>query len=98
MLNRHQHRPDDDLPRDSGVYRRRHDPFGLCGGFHDLSARGIADAQAGAIQQMSGIVHKQAMVLSFIDVFQLLTVLFVTLSLLAMAMRKPAARGAGGGH
>ena len=38
------------------------------------------------------------MVLSFIDVFQLLTVLFVTLSLLAMAMRKPAARGAGGGH
>ncbi|MBI1173276.1 DHA2 family efflux MFS transporter permease subunit [bacterium] len=63
-----------------------------------LTLRGIADARAGALQQMAGIVHKQATVLSFIDVFQLLTALFVTLSLLAMAMRKPAARGAGGGH
>lgn len=63
-----------------------------------LTVQGISDVQAGAVKQLSGLVHKQATVLSFIDVFQMLTLLFVTLSLLAMAMRKPAARGAGGGH
>jgi DHA2 family multidrug resistance protein len=66
-----------------------------------MKALGIADPEAGAMAQFVGMVKKQASVLSFIDVFQLLTLLFVALSALALAMRKPAPRGgpaAGGGH
>jgi DHA2 family multidrug resistance protein len=65
-----------------------------------MAASGLADPQTGALAQLSGLVRKQATVMSFIDVFTLLTLLFAVLSLLAVAMQKPAPRGAaaGGGH
>ncbi len=57
------------------------------------------DGATAAISTMSGIVHKQATVMSFIDVFYLLTFLFASLALFAMLMRKPPeAAGGGGGH
>lgn len=53
----------------------------------------------GALAQMAGRVTQQATIMSFIDVFTLLTMLFVGLAVMALAM-KPPARGAagGGGH
>ena len=45
------------------------------------------------------MVQKQAYVLSFIDVFLILTVLFAGLGIFALLMKKPAAAaGGGGGH
>jgi MFS transporter, DHA2 family, multidrug resistance protein len=48
---------------------------------------------------MSLIARREATVLSFSDVFLMLTVLFVALALLAIVMKRPAAVAAGaGGH
>ena len=64
----------------------------------NLKAHGI-DGATGAIAQMAGRVHVQAMVLSFLDVFYLLTVLFALLAVFAVMMRRPpASAGGGGGH
>ena len=64
-----------------------------------LAAKGVGDARDGALAILSRQVRQQATVLSFIDVFLLLTGLFVALSLLTMAMRRPGApKAAGGGH
>jgi MFS transporter, DHA2 family, multidrug resistance protein len=62
-----------------------------------LAAQGVADPQTGALSMLSGLVTKQATMLTFIDVFELLTLLFVALSVLAMAMQRPPALGGGGG-
>lgn len=62
----------------------------------NLSAHGI-DGTTGALAQMMGRVHQQAAVMSFIDVFYILTLLFASLALFAMLMRKPPAAAAGGG-
>ena len=53
-----------------------------------------------AIQKLSGIVTQQAMVMSFIDVFLILTGLFGTLVFCAFLIKKPqpVPTGAGGGH
>jgi DHA2 family multidrug resistance protein len=57
------------------------------------------DASSAAISKLSGMVHQQAALLSFMDVFYLLTVLFATLGVFTMVIRKPAApAGGGGGH
>jgi DHA2 family multidrug resistance protein len=57
------------------------------------------DGASIAIKQIGGMVQQQAYVLSFIDVFLILTALFAVLSVCAMLMRKPgAAAGGGGGH
>jgi len=56
------------------------------------------DGQTAAMAQVSGMVHQQAALMSFIDVFTLLTVLFASLAIFAMMMRKPAGAGGGGGH
>jgi len=57
------------------------------------------DGTIGAISQMAGRVHQQAVVMSFIDVFYLLTILFVSLAVFAVLMRKPSADAAeAGGH
>jgi len=57
------------------------------------------DAQAMAIKQMTQVVHRQASVMAFADVFMILTGLFVLLAVLAVLVKKPAApAGAGGGH
>ena len=66
-----------------------------------LAATGAADPKAGALAELSGMVRRQATVMSFIDVFTLLTLLFTALSIFAIAMNKPAPRGTaagGGGH
>ena len=52
-----------------------------------------------AIQKIAGMVRQQAYLLSFIDVFMLLTVLFTALVFMALLLKKPKAppKGAGGG-
>lgn len=59
---------------------------------------GGADGQLKALKQMSQMAHQQATVMSFADVFWVLTVLFLALAALGIVMRKPApvAVGAGG--
>jgi DHA2 family multidrug resistance protein len=51
-----------------------------------------------ALKQMNGLVRQQAVVMSFADVFLILTVLFVALAALGVMMKrpKPVAAGAGG--
>ena len=58
------------------------------------------DAASAAISKLSGMVQQQASLLSFMDVFYMLTVLFASLAVFALLMRKPpvAAGGGGGGH
>ncbi|TIW57268.1 MAG: MFS transporter, partial [Mesorhizobium sp.] len=58
------------------------------------------DATKAAISKLSGMVQQQASLLSFMDVFYMLTVLFATLGLFVLFIRKPAdqAGGSGGGH
>jgi len=65
----------------------------------NLANHGL-DGTPAALRQLVGMVRRQASVLSFIDVFQLLTLLFVSLAVLTMLMRRPpaAAGGGGGGH
>lgn len=60
---------------------------------------GGADSQLKALKQMSQMAHRQAVVMSFADVFWVLTVLFVALAVLGVVMKKPAPVAAGaGGH
>ena len=49
-----------------------------------------SDAQAMALKQMMGIVRQQAAVMSFADVFLMLTVLFLVLAAFGVIMKKPA--------
>ncbi|SCX88188.1 DHA2 family efflux MFS transporter permease subunit [Microvirga guangxiensis] len=57
------------------------------------------DASAAAIKTMSNMVRREAMVMSFADVFLLLTVLFLCLILALPFIKKPRAAPAGaGGH
>lgn len=54
----------------------------------NLNAYGL-DGQAGALAQMARRLAGQAAVMSFIDVFVLITVLFATLAIAALAMKAP---------
>jgi DHA2 family multidrug resistance protein len=64
----------------------------------NFQAHGIDGATA-ALSNLSNMVHQQAMLMSFMDVFYLLTMLFASLALFSVMMRKPpAAAGGGGGH
>jgi DHA2 family multidrug resistance protein len=64
--------------------------------FHDFGS----NAQLMALKEMSLIVRREATVMSFSDVFLLMTILFVALAALGLVMKRPAApAGAGaGGH
>ena len=62
----------------------------------NLAARGV-DGETGALAQMAARLHGQAAVMSFIDIFILITALFGGLALAALLMR-PAASGGGSGH
>lgn len=62
----------------------------------NLAARGV-DGETGALAQMAARLHGQAAVMSFIDIFTLITALFGGLALAALLMR-PAASGGGSGH
>src|SRR5581483_8738209 len=61
---------------------------------------GAGEAQAMALKQLTMMVHQQAVVMAFADVFALLTVLFVVLAGLGIVMKRPAPPSAagGGGH
>jgi len=65
----------------------------------NYNAHGL-DGATIAIQKMSGLVQQQATILSFADIFLILTVLFGALVVLAFLIKKPqaAAGGGGGGH
>jgi DHA2 family multidrug resistance protein len=58
------------------------------------------DAGSAAISKLSGMVHQQAALLSFMDVFMMLTVLFASLGFFVLFINKPAQQrgGGGGGH
>jgi MFS transporter, DHA2 family, multidrug resistance protein len=64
--------------------------------FHDYGS----NAQIMAIKQMSLMIRREATVMSFSDVFVLMTILFVALALLGLVMKRPAMRAAAGagGH
>ncbi len=62
-----------------------------------LAARGL-DGPKAALAQMTLRLHGQASVMSFIDVFLLITVLFGGLAMAALLMRPPARGGAPAGH
>jgi DHA2 family multidrug resistance protein len=55
---------------------------------------GGSDGQLMALKQMSLMARGQATVMSFADVFVMLTVLFVALAAAGIVMKKPAAMGA----
>jgi DHA2 family multidrug resistance protein len=58
-----------------------------------------SDAHLMALKQMMGMVRRQAAVMSFADVFWMLTVLFLALAVLGVLMKRPAAVAAdAGGH
>ena len=58
-----------------------------------------ADARAMALKQLMLIVHRQAVVMAFADVFLILNLLFVALAALAIVMKRPTpATGEVGAH
>lgn len=58
-----------------------------------------SDAQQQALAALNAIVRLQAAVMSYADVFLMLTVLFVVLAAFGLLMKRPqAAAGAGAGH
>ncbi|HEU5019915.1 MAG TPA: DHA2 family efflux MFS transporter permease subunit [Pseudolabrys sp.] len=58
-----------------------------------------SEAHLMALKQMMGMVRRQAAVMSFADVFWMLTVLFLALAVLGVLMKRPAAVAAEtGGH
>jgi DHA2 family multidrug resistance protein len=59
---------------------------------------GGSDGRLKALKQMSLMARQQASVMSFADVFLVLTVLFVALAVLGVVMKKPKPVGAGAGH
>jgi MFS transporter, DHA2 family, multidrug resistance protein len=61
--------------------------------------QGKGDAALMAMKQLSQIVHRQAVVMGYGDVFFMLTFFYFGLSLLVILLKKPAALpGGGGGH
>jgi DHA2 family multidrug resistance protein len=60
-------------------------------------AQGMGDAALMAMKQLSQIVHRQAVVMSYGDAFFLLTLFYLGLSVLVMLLNKPNMAAAGGG-
>jgi DHA2 family multidrug resistance protein len=60
--------------------------------------QGMGDAALMAMKQLSQIVHRQAVVMSYGDAFFILTLFYLGLSLLVMLLKKPAAISAGPAH
>jgi len=63
----------------------------------NFAADGLPGADA-ALNQVTGMVRQQAWVMSFADVFWVLTLLFAGLAIAAMMMKKPEAAAAPAGH
>jgi MFS transporter, DHA2 family, multidrug resistance protein len=53
--------------------------------------QGLGDSGLMALKQLSQIVHRQAVVMSYGDVFFMLTLFYLGLSLLVLVLKKPAA-------
>ena len=68
---------------------------GALSGLYD--SYGINGEKA-AVLQLDQIVNQQAWLMAFIDIFTILTVLFVCLSFCIIVVRKPQAGAGGGGH
>jgi DHA2 family multidrug resistance protein len=67
----------------------------LAAGLSDFGS----DANSMALKQLMLIVHRQAVVMAFADVFLILSVLFVALAAVSIVMKRPAARpGSAGAH
>ncbi|MEY9168369.1 hypothetical protein ABIE78_006488 [Sinorhizobium fredii] len=62
----------------------------------NFNAYGLDGATA-AVKQLAAMVQQQAVILSFIDVFLILTALFLTMILGVLMIKKPEGAGAGGG-
>jgi DHA2 family multidrug resistance protein len=58
-----------------------------------------SDAHAMALKQISLIARREGIVMGYADIFLMLTILFIGLSLMSVILSKPApaAAGAGGG-
>lgn len=63
----------------------------------NFQTRNGLDAHSAALSKLSGMVHQQAALLSFMDVFYMLTVLFVSLAVFVMFIKRPPAAAGGGG-
>jgi DHA2 family multidrug resistance protein len=63
----------------------------------DFQQNAGLDASKAAISKLSAMVQQQASLLSFMDVFYLLTALFATLAIFVLFISKPAEPGGGGG-
>jgi DHA2 family multidrug resistance protein len=57
--------------------------------------QGMGDAALMAMKQLSQIVHRQAVVMGYGDAFFILTMFYISLSLLVALLKKPAASPAG---
>ena len=69
--------------------------------FNSMAANYIThglDGTTAATKQLANMVRQQAYVLSFVDVFLLLTALFGLLAFATLLMKKPAKVAGGGGH
>jgi DHA2 family multidrug resistance protein len=60
--------------------------------------QGMGDAAAMAMKQLSQIVHRQAVVMGYGDAFLILTVFYLSLSLLVMFLKKPVSASAEPAH
>jgi MFS transporter, DHA2 family, multidrug resistance protein len=57
-----------------------------------------SDAQSQALQALTGMVRMQAAVMSYADVFLLLTVIFIVIAAFGLLMKRPKPVGAAAGH
>jgi DHA2 family multidrug resistance protein len=60
--------------------------------------QGMGDASLMALKQLSQIVHRQAVVMAYGDVFYIMAVFYFVLSLLVILLKKPALLTSGAGH
>jgi DHA2 family multidrug resistance protein len=60
--------------------------------------QGMGDASLMALKQLSQIVHRQAVVMAYGDVFYIMAVFYFGLSLLVILLKKPALLTSGAGH
>jgi DHA2 family multidrug resistance protein len=60
--------------------------------------QGLGDASLMALKELSQIVHRQAVVMGYGDAFFVLTLFYVSLSLLVMLLKKPDRLGAAPAH
>jgi DHA2 family multidrug resistance protein len=60
--------------------------------------QGMGDAALMAMKQLSQIVHRQAVVMGYGDAFFMLTVFYLSLSVLVLLLKKPASASAEPAH